>query len=127
MTGEEFLKLSDDEQTDMRELGYEIAKRNNPNAVTELTQAFLDAGMLDDAERVINQQDSAINFMAKTIQDTTGWNATWLDNIWGNKGGWIDGDSGRFLGKFEMGESPDNRYTDDEFKQAIIDKFGMKP
>lgn len=127
MTGEEWLDLDAETQDEMRALGYEANRRDNPNAITELTQMFLDAGMIDDAERIIGLQDDAISFMANEIQEATGWNATWLDNIWGNKGGWIDGDTGRFLGKFELGESPDNTLTDDQFTQRIIDKFGIKP
>lgn len=119
MTGDEFLGLTREEQDEMRLLGRETARYNNVNAIDELTQKFLDAGMLDDAVRVINLKDDAITYMKNTIYDKTGWEIEYNDSVQQ----WYNTENGHFMGKIGF----ERTLTDDEYEQAIIDKFGMHP
>jgi hypothetical protein len=119
MTGEEFLDLSKDEQDAMSDLGYQIARMQNVNSIDALAQKFLDAGMMDDALRVLGLKDDAIAYMATEINTVTGWNVNYNDTTQQ----WYNTDTGRFMGKIQF----DRTLTDDEYEQAILDKFGENP
>lgn len=119
MTGEEFLDLDPETQNEMSELGSQIARFGNVNALDDLAQMFLDADMVDDAERILGLKDDAISYMEGIINDVTGWNVTYNDSVQQ----WINTDTGQFMGKIAF----DRLMTDDEYEQAILDKFGENP
>ena len=127
MTGEEWLNVDDADKQAAQDLGSEIANRNNPNAISDLAKWFLDHDMIDDASRVLGMMTDATNSMAEDINSATGWNVRWADNLYGGRGGWVDVDTGHFMGMFRTGESPDYKLTNDEYKQSLRDKFGVNP
>lgn len=125
MTGEEYLALSQDEKDEFVSLGREIAKYGNVNAIDDLTQRFLDAGLLDDAARVQGLKDDAITYMQDTIETLTGYSVEYNDNTqqWifsggqQNEGGEQIG--GRFVGKLSFYEA----LTNDDYEDVIYSKF----
>lgn len=119
MTGEEYLNLSQDEQDELSDLGYDIARNNNVTAIDALAQKFLDNDMLDDALRVLGLKDDAVSYMRDKINEVTGWNVDYNDSV----RQWYNTDTGHFMGKIGF----ERTLTDDEYEQAIIDKFGMNP
>ena len=119
MTGKEWLDLDAETQDEIRALGRETAKFNNVNAIDELTQKFLDAGMLNDAERVQLLKQDAITYMKDTIYNTTGWGVEYNDITQE----WYNTATGQFIGKIGFYI----KLTDDEYIQAIVDKFGYAP
>ncbi len=127
MTGEEFIDLPLDTQEEMSDLGYEIARLNNVNAIDELTQLFLDNGMLDDAERVQNTKNSAMTFMQETVQDLTGYVVNYNDQTqqWIYGAGQTDPNGNPIGGQFAGKLFFERTLTNDEYEQQIIDKFSF--
>lgn len=122
MTNEDTLReagLSDDEISEMSWAGSQINGYQNVNSIDELAQKYLDAGMVDDAIRILALKDDAVTYMADTIEDVTGWHVSYNDSVQQ----WINADTGQFMGKIAFWRE----LTDDEYDQAIIDKFGYAP
>jgi hypothetical protein len=125
MTGEEYLDLDLATQEEMSNLGYELARMNNVNALDSLTQLFLDNGMLDDAERIQNLKNSAITYMQETIEEISGYVVNYNDitQQWiygaGQQDPYGNNIGGQFAGKLSF----ERTLTDDEYEQIIRDKF----
>lgn len=129
MTGEEWEDLDVETQDEMRDLGYDIARNNNVNAIDALAQKFLDAGMLDDVERILALKDDAVTYMQNTVADITRYNVSYNDSVqqWIYDAGSYDAEGNPIGGQFAGKLSFDRTMTDDEYTQAILDKFGTNP
>jgi hypothetical protein len=118
------LGLTPDEIAEMSDLGDALNSVHDLSALEGLAQLYLDAGLADEAERIMNSKNGTIDYVQNFVYENTGYAIAYNDMV----GEWYymagQGEiSGQFVGHVEV----DRTIPLDMRQQQVIDEIGYNP
>jgi hypothetical protein len=107
----------------VKELGEKGQAFHDVNAIRQLQQFFEDNDAIDKANSLTDAINSAIDGIKVDALEVSGMNINYYENLYNGQGGWINSDTGYFIGKLDIQINTTNEAYQQELYNRVTVGF----